>query len=217
MQCHSIADHQIFALIQSYTDLRTLPDLQNEVLDRLTDSIFQFAVGYISRLVVSKSETAIDIHLLANDATYDFLDRYLISRPWNLNAEMRVLPLLKKIARSKVLNAIRDNRRRCRNPHQAQPDGDRIVHLKSMESVEDTRARTLACDTLVFNELVIESERIFSDPNQRALYRLMIDGLSTLEIATRMNWDQRTAQRIAANNFSNFRQDLSRRIPNKCS
>ena len=129
------ADDQIVELIRAYIDLRSLPDQQNEALDRLTDSIFRMEVRYISKLVMCKWETAVDIHLLANDVTYEFLDRYLIGQGCNFSPLDQVLALIKKIARSRVINAIRDNLRVCRHPVQAIWDGVRFVRLESMAVV----------------------------------------------------------------------------------
>ena len=112
MHYQTLTNDQLIDRFKAYKDLPPLSDLQNEALVWLTHSIYRMEVRYISKLVVRKSETAIDVDLLANDATYEFLDRYLIGRHSNLNACEQVLHLLKKIARSKVVNAIRDSRRR---------------------------------------------------------------------------------------------------------
>ena len=198
MNYQPVADDQIVELIRAYIDLRSLPDQQNEALDRLTDSIFRMEVRYISKLVMCKWETAVDIHLLANDVTYEFLDRYLIGQSRNFSALDQVSALLKKIARSRVVNAIRDNRRGCRHPDQAMGDGVRFVRLDWITNVEDTRSDGQPSDPLEYDEMIGVLESKLGDPNLRSVFRLVIHGYSTSEIAAKLNWDKRTAERLLA-------------------
>ena len=193
-----VADDQIVELIRAYIDLLSLPDQQNDALDRLTSSIFRMEVRYISKLVICKWETAVDIHLLANDVTYEFLDRYLIGQRRNLIAGEHVLPLLKKIARSRVVNAIRDSRRGCRHPDQVMGDGVRFVRLDWLNNVEDTRSDGQPSDPLEYDEMIGAMELKLGDQNLRSVFRLVIHGYSTSEIAAKLNWDKRTAERLLA-------------------
>ncbi len=192
------AEDRIVELILTYIDLRSSPDQQDKALDRLIDSIFRMQVRYISKLVLSNAESQLDIQLLANNITYEFLDRYLIGQHRSLNIGEHVLPLLKKIARSRVINAIRDSRRECRHPDRSQADGVRFIHFESMAAVEDTRSGGQPSDPLAFNELVGELESELSEPILRAVYRFVIDGFSASDIAAKLNWDKRTAERLLA-------------------
>ena len=193
-----IADDQIVGLIRAYIDLLTLPDQQNETLARLIDSIFGMQVRYISKLVACNSETEFDIQLIANNATYDFLDRYLIGQRRTFSALDQAPALLKKIARSRVINTIRDSRRQCRNPGRGQADGARFVHLESMVSVPDTRAGGQPSDPLEFEEMVGVLESSLSNPILRDVFKLMILGFSAFDIAAKLNWNRRTAERLTA-------------------
>ena len=196
MHCQTVGEDAIVDCIRAYINLQTLPAVQNEALDRLTDSIFRMEVRYISRLLSRRSEIEIDIHLLANDVAYDFLDRYLIGQYRNFVAAEHVIPLLKKMARSGVVNAIRDSHRLCRHPDRSQDYGGRIIQLKFADSITDPKPGGQPGDSLALEELVDEFESRLSDPILRAVYRLMILGFSAIEIAAKLNWEKRTTERL---------------------
>lgn len=130
--------------IRSYFDSQSTLDQQKESLDRLTLLIFQMEVRYISKLVANKykSDADLDTELLANHVTFEFLDRYLNCHGREMLARLKVEPLLKKMARSIVSNAVRHSRRWCRNPEQDRGDGTRVVQTEFGSRSEDSMSAT---------------------------------------------------------------------------
>ena len=127
----SALDGEIVDLIREWIAQRSLSDHGNKAMCLLTDAIYRMEVSYISRLVVCKVKTGLDVEQIANDVTYEFLNRYLCQEHVNFIEDVQVVPLLKKIARSMVINAIRNGRRQRRQPYKALGERARFIHLDS--------------------------------------------------------------------------------------
>jgi len=184
------SNDQIRELFRAYLNQST-PDRKKEALDRLIDSIYRMEVRYISKLVARKSESELDIDDLANHVTCEFWDSYLIGKRRKIDAEAKVVPLLKKMARSCVNNAVRDGKRTCRHP-----DGTDIVHSDRIDSVEDKRSGGQPSDRLENAELVDDVESKLGDPILWPVYRMVLDNCTGADISDELKWDLRTAERL---------------------
>lgn len=188
-----VSDDDIGVLFRAYMDPSCIGPAKKEALERLLISILRMEVRYISKLAAHKSESQIDIDDLSNHVTQEFWERYLVGKIRKLGVVAKVVPLLKKMARSFVINAVRDSERLCRHPDETETE---IVHSDRIESVEDKRSVDQPSDRLQSAELVGDLESKLADPNLWPVYRMMIEVRAAPYIAVRLNWDLRTAERL---------------------
>ncbi|MEQ1831386.1 MAG: hypothetical protein ABL921_35900, partial [Pirellula sp.] len=89
----NVADDQIVELFRICLGNQGGPDPQREAMNRLTRLIFQMELHYISKVVCNRPDLGLDTEQLANDATFEFLDCYLIRKHRTVNDIAKVLPL----------------------------------------------------------------------------------------------------------------------------